>query len=163
MVLFAHMSVHLVSEDFFLSKKNQISFTAWKPADWLVCCWLQLFGYPTGLGALLVRNGKHKFHIPWLYGSSYSCRGTTNLVAPFKFPEITDKISRTYVLDCVMITCFGNVDRCCTSAEKEVLCWRWVLMLFLCLLLMLVVARAFLHDIQGSILTSGSINGMMIR
>jgi hypothetical protein len=27
-------------------------------------------------------------------------------------------------------------------------------MLFLCLLLMLVVARAFLHDIQGSILSS---------
>jgi len=36
-------------------------------------------------------------------------------------------------------------------------------MLFLCLLLMLVVARAFLHDIQGSILSSGSINSMMIR
>jgi selenocysteine lyase/cysteine desulfurase len=91
MVLFAHMSVHLVSEDFFLSKKNQISFTALKPADWLVCRWLQLFGYPTGLGALLVRNGKHKIHIPWLYGSSYSCQGKTNLVAPFKFPEITDR------------------------------------------------------------------------
>jgi selenocysteine lyase/cysteine desulfurase len=91
MVLFAHMSVHLVSEGFFLSKKNRISFTAWKPADWLVCCWLQLFGYPTGLGALLVRNGKHKTHIPWLYGSSYSCQGKTKLVAPFKFPEITDR------------------------------------------------------------------------
>jgi hypothetical protein len=66
-------------------------------------------------------------------------------------------------LGCIMITCFGNVDRCCMSAEKEVLCRRWILMLFLCLLLMLVVARAFLHDIQASILSSGSIDGMMIR
>jgi selenocysteine lyase/cysteine desulfurase len=60
-------------------------------ADFVAISFYKLFGYPTGLGALLVRNGKHKIHIPWLYGSSYSCQGKTNLVAPFKFPEITDR------------------------------------------------------------------------
>jgi hypothetical protein len=47
--------------------------------------------------------------------------GKAILVAAFKFPEIMDKIARIYVFGCVMIMCCGDVGRCCTSAEKELL------------------------------------------
>jgi hypothetical protein len=98
----------------------------------------------------LSRTGKHKIHIPWILLLAIFLLGKTILVAPFKFPGIMDKIARIYVLGCVMIMCCGDVGRCCTSAEKELLHRRWILMSFLCLFLMLVVAKAFLHDIQCS-------------
>jgi hypothetical protein len=55
MVLFACISIHWAVRIFLEQKK--IGFLSQFRNLLAVCHWLQLFGYPTGLGALLVWDG----------------------------------------------------------------------------------------------------------